>query len=64
MTIDPTRAVESVINGLKSSPVLLALISLNIIGVGAALWFLRALAAAQASRFDLLLKYCLPGVKP
>ena len=46
------------LNGLSTSPMLLALISLNVIMVGGALWFLKALSAAQAARFDLLLKMC------
>ncbi len=46
------------LNGLSTSPMLLALISLNVVMVGGAIWFLRALAAAQAARFDLLLKIC------
>ena len=56
------RAVGEALNGLSTSPMLLALISLNVIMVGGALWFLKALAAAQAARFDLLLKMC--GGKP
>jgi hypothetical protein len=56
------KAVGEALNGLQTSPMLLALISLNVIMVGGALWFLKALATAQAARFDLLLKMC--GGKP
>ena len=52
------RAVGEALNGLQTSPMLLALISLNVIMVGGALWFLKALATAQQARFDLLLKVC------
>jgi hypothetical protein len=51
-----TRAA---LDSLKGSPMLLALIMLNMIMVGAALWFLKALAAAQAARFDVLMKACM-----
>ena len=57
--MDPiNKAVGEALNGLSTSPMLLALISLNIIMVGGALWFLRALSAAQSARFDALLKIC------
>jgi hypothetical protein len=52
------KAVGDALNGLQTSPMLLALISLNIIMVGGALWFLKTLAAAQSARFDTLLKIC------
>jgi hypothetical protein len=52
------EVVREAFNGLQTSPMLLALISLNVIMVGGALFFLKALAAAQAARFDLLLKMC------
>lgn len=58
------RVAERVVHGLQGSPVLLAVLVLNAIGIGGALWFLKALATAQASRFDILLKACLPGVRP
>ena len=53
-----TKIIQEALDGLSTSPMLLALISLNVIMVGGALWFLKALAAAQAARFDLLLKMC------
>ena len=56
-----TRMINEMLEGLKSSPALLALICLNMIMVGSALWFLRALAAAQAARFDVLMKMCKLG---
>jgi hypothetical protein len=59
-----TRMINELLEGLKGSPVLLALISLNVIMVGGALWFLRALAAAQSARFDLLMRACKLGNLP
>lgn len=58
------RVVEEVVGGLRSSPVLLALMMLNVIGIGAACWFLSRLATAQSSRVDLILKACLPRITP
>lgn len=46
------------VSGLKATPGLLALILLNMMMVGGALWFLKALGAAQAARFDILMKMC------
>jgi hypothetical protein len=59
MTNEIVKVADNLVSGLKGSPALLALIALNIIMVGAAVWFLKALAAAQASRFDVLLKACV-----
>jgi hypothetical protein len=58
------KVVTEVIDGLKSAPVILALIALNAMMIGASLWFLKALAAAQASRFDVLLKACMGRMSP
>jgi type IV secretory pathway TrbD component len=54
------RIAESAIDGLKGSPLILAVLLLNAIGIGAALWFLTRLAAAQSARLDVILKACLP----
>jgi hypothetical protein len=54
-----TRAASEMVSGLKGAPVLLALILLNMMMVGGALWFLRALSVAQAARFDVLMKACM-----
>jgi hypothetical protein len=59
-----TRAASEMLSGLRASPVLLALIMLNMMMVGGALWFLRALATAQASRFDVLMKACVGKLTP
>jgi hypothetical protein len=57
-----TKATAEMVAGLKGSPTLLALIMLNMMGIGAGLWFLKVLAEAQQARFDLLMKMC--GGKP
>jgi len=53
-----TKAMSEMMAGLKGSPTMLALIMLNMMGIGAALWFLKELASAQQARFDLLMKMC------
>ena len=53
------QLTRAMIEGLKGSPVLLALILLNMMMVGGALWFLKALSQAQAARFDVLMKACV-----
>jgi hypothetical protein len=51
--------IGQAVDSLKSSPVVLALILLNVIMVSAAMWFLSALAVAQQGRFETLLKACI-----
>ena len=51
----------SVVSGLKTSPVLLAMLALNIVGIGAALYFLIKFGEANAARFATILDRCLPG---
>ena len=63
MNAEVAKVVTEVAKGLHTQPMLLALITLNIIMVGAAIWFIRAVAAAQQSRFDLLLKVCTGAMK-
>ena len=59
-----SKAAEHIVNGLKGSPVILGLLVLNGIGIGAAVWFLSALSKAQSARVDLILRACLPGLRP
>ena len=59
----PHEAAKAMVSGLNTSPMLLALILLNLVMVGGALWFLKALAAAQSARFDTLMRVCLEGAK-
>jgi hypothetical protein len=58
------KVAGEVVHGLKGQPIMLALLVLNSIGIGAACWFLSALAKAQGARLDLILRACLPGVRP
>jgi hypothetical protein len=58
-----TQVASEVVKGLQSSPAILGILTLNVIMVGAGLFFIRALAAAQQSRFDLLLKVCSGAMK-
>lgn len=67
MTIEPPRpqptstvqvagqAATDVIGGLKQSPALLAMVVLNVLAIGLAVWFLRGLQESQAKRVDHLL---------
>ena len=49
-----------VVSGLKSSPVILGVLVLNLIMVGAAVYFLLKFGEANAARFNLILERCLP----
>jgi hypothetical protein len=53
-----SRAVESVVVNLRDNPALLVLVILNVVGIGAALWFLSALVTHSRNNFDNLLKVC------
>lgn len=48
------------VGGLKTSPVLLAVLLLNIVIVGGAGYFLMKAGEANAARFNLILLRCLP----
>ena len=45
------QAASDVIAGLQKSPILLALILLNILGIGAGVWVLKDLAQISNTRF-------------
>ena len=64
MMIDATKIVGSVVDGLRSTPVLIALLVLNATGIAAALWYLVSINARNAELFKLVLTACLPGAKP
>jgi hypothetical protein len=49
-----------VINGLKTSPVLLAVLLLNIVLVGGVGYFMIRFGEANAARMQLILQSCLP----
>lgn len=46
------QAASDVIRGLEKSPILLALILLNILGIGAGVWVLKDLAQISNTRFS------------
>lgn len=52
------RVAEDVVSGLKAQPMLLGLIVLNVIGIGATLWFLHELIEISNVRYTQLMKYC------
>ena len=51
--------IDSVVDSLKTSPMLLAVLLLNAVMVAGAGWFLTSLAAAQQARFNTLMQACL-----
>lgn len=56
------RVATDVVSGLKNQPMMLALVVLNVIGIAAAVWFLRELAAdSRATKGELLqlVNYCI-----
>ena len=67
MNENVAKVASDVISGLKASPALLALVALNVVGIGAGVWFMNALANAQAKRFDVMIQLintlCKGGLK-
>ena len=57
------EAARDVVKGLSGSPVLLALLCLNVLGVGGAVWYLEKINGRNAEMFTLLLKSCLGGTQ-
>jgi hypothetical protein len=55
------NVAESVIGGLKAQPLALALIILNVLGIGGGMWFLGQLSARQHERAMILIERCIPG---
>jgi hypothetical protein len=53
----------SVVNGLKTQPILFGVLVLNAILVGAMIYFLLAFGEINAARFTLILERCLPPPK-
>lgn len=52
----PLRVAESIVAGLASQPILLTLVVLNLVGIGAALWFLHELGSVAQARTTHLLQ--------
>jgi hypothetical protein len=58
------QAATDVIGGLKQQPLMLAIVILNLIGIGAAVWFVNNLEERQHARSVELLKMireCVSG---
>ena len=58
------QVAGDIIGGLKGNPIVLALVVLNILGIGAALWFLRDLMSdSRSTRMEMLsmIGYCVRG---
>ena len=54
------RVAGDIVNGLKGSPVLIAILVLNLAFIGAALYFAIRYGEVNAARLELILKSCLP----
>jgi hypothetical protein len=50
-----------VVKGLSGSPMLLALLVLNGVGITAAVWYLEKINSRNAELFARVLNSCLPG---
>lgn len=55
------QTAAEVVGGLKQQPLLLGIVVLNIIGIGAALWFLDKITTIQHDNYVNLVRYCFPG---
>ena len=55
------EAAKDVVKGLSGNPLMLGLLCLNVLGVGAAVWYLEKINGRNAEMFTILLKACLPG---
>lgn len=58
------QAATDVIGGLKQQPMLLAMVVLNAMAIGVAIWFLRGLQEANTQRFEKMLtmiEKCMSG---
>jgi len=56
-----SRGFDSVITNLRDNPALLVLVILNVIGIGAAVWFLRILIEHSHNNFIRVLALCGGG---
>jgi hypothetical protein len=54
------QVASDVVTGLKQQPAMLSLVILNLVGIGAALYFFSTLANLSRERMDMILKACLP----
>jgi hypothetical protein len=57
-------ASRDVIKGLTQNPMMLGLVVLNIIGIGAALWFIHELLQSGQERYMQLMRECFTHFTP
>lgn len=55
------QTAAEVVGGLKQQPLLLGIVVLNVIGIGAALWFLDRITTIQHENYTNLIRYCFPS---
>jgi hypothetical protein len=58
MNAEITKVAGQVVNGLQNSPVLLALLVMNAIGIGAGVWFLAQLITLSKTRWEQIMTIC------
>jgi hypothetical protein len=63
MNAEITKVAGQVVNGLQNSPVLLALLVMNAIGIGAGVWFLSQLITLSKSRWEQIMTICTQVAK-
>lgn len=64
MTEVSGKVATEVVKGLAAQPMLLALLALNGVGIGAAVWYLSGISKRNAELFVVMLKACIPGASP
>jgi len=63
MNAEITKVAGQVVNGLQNSPVLLALLVMNAIGIGAGVWFLAQLINLSKTRWEQIMAICTQVAK-
>jgi hypothetical protein len=63
MNAEITKVAGQVVNGLQNSPVLLALLVMNAIGIGAGVWFLAQLITLSKTRWEQIMTICTQVAK-
>ena len=58
------QVASDIVGALKTEPLLLMLLVLNLLGVAIVYFFVRSILATQDERFSLIVKYCLEGKMP
>jgi hypothetical protein len=63
MNDNVTKVAGQVVTGLQNSPVLLALLVMNAIGIGAGVWFLTQLLHLSKARWEQVMTICTQVAK-